>query len=122
MSQPKGVVNGYGSVVLLGQVRKWGWVDCSPPDTGKNFMGIEIGGYVLTDSADPLCPVKFRVTLECLTTGKKFEVSGYCYKEIVAALEQNQITIGNVTFAGQNLRSDRQPHLCRFRATIEVIK
>ncbi len=122
MGQSKAVILGYGPADLLTQVKKAGWVDYAPPDTGKNFVGFSIDGYVLADEPDPLCPVKFRLTLENLSTGTKFEVSGYCYKEIVPAIAAGVLTTGNVTFAGQYLSSNPRPHLCRFAATIEVIK
>lgn len=122
-NQPKTVIMGYGPADLLTQVKKCGWVDYAPPDTGKNFTGLTICGCVLIDPPDKLCSVKFRVTLENLSTGtKKFEVLGYCHKDIVPVMAANAITTGDLTFAEQNLQPTLRSHFCRFKATIEVIK
>ena len=68
---------GFGPADLLDGLRRAKWEPCIP--SGRNFDGMELGGYCLTDTPDDRCGARFRVTARNTRTGDAFVIDGYGY-------------------------------------------
>lgn len=112
----KVVIERYGPLDLVDRLRKSPWTACKP--SGKNFSGITIGRWVLTDTPDMLCSEKYRVTVETVPQGGKFTVEGYQSRDLFNDLRRDSRT---VTFAGCHLIDDYIGEVKAYRATIEHI-
>ncbi len=113
------VYEGYGPLDLIERVRKAGFVKCVPD--GQNFLGMNLGGYALTDTPDDLAPIKYRVTLAAVEAKDKFVVEGYCFKDLLLAVEKGEPVWGKTTFAGEELKDFPEVGTRLYRVTIEVI-
>lgn len=113
----KVVVPGFGPADLITRVRKSKWTPCLP--NGKNFQGFSLAdGYQITDSPDFLCSDKYRVTLENLSSGRKFSVVGFCYPDLISSFYMTN----EVEVDGEPLRHNYIKHYCRYRVTVEKLK
>ncbi len=112
----KEVIEGYGPAGLVEQVRKSVWRACAP--RGKNFTGIALAGYLLTDPSDAFCPVKFRVTLEEISEGDRFVVEGYNSENFLDTLRRREHP---TTFAGHRLLDAPNGNAKAYRATVERV-
>jgi hypothetical protein len=115
-SVEKEVIEGYGPPDLVERVRKAAWTACVP--SGKNFQGIVLGDYVLTDTPDEFCPVKFRVTLETVPRGDRFTVDGYHCRYLLDSIRKRSRP---TTFAGCCLSDAPIDDAKAYRATVEII-
>ena len=79
---------------------------------------MSLGGYALTDTPDDLCPVKYHVALEAVETGNKFIVEGYCFPDLLMAVEKGERP---TTFAGQILMKKSKKGTRFYRVTIEAV-
>jgi hypothetical protein len=112
----KVAVEGYGPPDLVERVSEAPWTVCIPE--GKNFSGIVLGEWVLTDTPDALCSEKYRVTLETVPRGAKCTVEGYQSRYLLDAIQTDSHPI---TFAGCCLLDDYSGEVKAYRATIERI-
>jgi hypothetical protein len=112
----KVVIERYGPPDLVDRLRKSPWTACKP--SGKNFCGIAIGRWVLTDTPDTLCADKYRITVETVPRGDKFMVEGYQSRDLFNDLQHDSRAI---TFAGCHLIDDYVGEVKAYRATIEHI-
>lgn len=84
--------------------------------SGKNFSGIVLGKWVLTDTPDALCSEKYRIILETVLQGDKFMVEGYQSRYLLNDIRRDSRSI---TFAGRYLIDDSIGEVKAYRATIE---
>ena len=110
----KVVIEGYGPPDSVDRVRKVPWTVCMP--SGKNFSGIAMGKWVLTDTPDALCSEKYRIILETVPQGDKFMVEGYQSRYLFDGIRMDSRSI---TFAGRYLIDDYIGKVNAYRATIE---
>ncbi len=116
------VIEGFGPTDLIEQVRKLGWMPCVP--SGKNFKGMSLGGYALTDPGDHLCPIRYEVTLETSGTEKteKLVIAGFSYRDLLMGVQEGEPTWGKTTFAGHELLKEEKPGTKLFKVTIKAVK
>jgi hypothetical protein len=112
----KAVLEGFGPPDLIARVKHAPWTACAP--SGKNFDGIVLGGRVLTDPPDELCPVKFRVTLETVPCGDRLIVEGYNARSLFDSMWKRPDLI---TFAGHCLSDIHRDRVTIYRATVEIV-
>ena len=112
----KVVIEKYGPLDLVDRLRKAPWTACMP--SGKNFSGIALGKWVLTDTPDVLCSEKYRVSLETVPRGDKFTVEGYQSRHLFDDVRRDSRAIA---FAGRYLIDDYIGEVKAYRATIERI-
>ena len=84
----------------------------------KNFSGIALGKWVLTDTPDALCSGKYRIILETVPQGDKFMVEGYQSRYLLDDIRRDSRSI---TFAGRYLLDDSIGEVKAYRSTIERI-
>jgi len=112
----KVMIEGYGPSDLVAQLRKAPWTACMP--SGKNFSGIALGKWVLTDIPDALCSEKYRITLETVPHGDKFMVEGYQSRYLLDDIQKDWRSIA---FAGRYLIDDYIGEVKAYRAMIESV-
>ncbi len=112
----KVMLEGYGPPDSVDRLRKASWTACVP--SGKNFSGIALGKWVLTDTPDALCSEKYRITWETVPQGDKFMVEGY---QSLYLLDDIRRDSRSITFAGRYLSEDYIGEVKAYRATIERI-
>jgi len=112
----KAMIEGYGPPDLVARVRNAAWSACVP--AGKNFEGLVVGSWVLTDTPDALCPVKFRVTLATVPRGDRLVVEGY---QAGAFLDRWQQRAYPPLFTGCCLGEAYVGEVKAYRATIERV-
>src|SRR5262245_14712122 len=110
----KVVVEGYGLLDLVERVRQTPWTACIP--VGKNFSGIVLGEWVLTDTPDVLYSEQYRITLETVPQGAKVTVEGYQSRYLLDEIRKDPHAL---TFAGSCLVDDYSGDVKAYRATIE---
>jgi len=112
----KVMIEGYGPPDSVDRLRKAPWTMCMP--SGRNFSGIALGKWVLTDTPDTLCSEKYRIILETVPQGDKFMVEGY---QSLYLFDDIRMDSRSITFAGRYLIDDCIGEVKAYRATIERI-
>lgn len=110
------VFEGYGPRDLIARLKQASWTACVP--SGKNFEEIVLGRWVLTDTPDELCPVKFRVTLETVPPRERFLIEGYNTRCFFDSMRKSPHLL---TFAGSCLCKAPLTEDNAYRATIETL-
>ena len=113
------VMEGYSPRDLIENLRKAPWISVIG---GKNFIGIDLGAFALTDTPDVHCPTKYRITVRQIPTGSQFQVEGFCCQDLLKhiANQSFSVTFDNRRLEDrtfENLRSDEDA----FKAIIEEI-
>ncbi len=116
-NNPKKIsIPGFGPADLITRIKKAKWVPCIP--SGTNFRGVSLGGYQLTNSKDFLCSAQYKVIVENLSTGRKFQVIGFGYDDLINIVQRT----GSVAVDGEILHKNYVKHYCRYCITVERIK
>lgn len=90
---------GFGPADLVSRLRSAPWVPCSPQ--GRNFEGMVLGEYCLTDTPDELCSVRFLVTVRNARTHETVIINGYCFPDLIMLLTRGH---GKTSFLGKALQ------------------
>lgn len=109
------VISGYTCPGMVEKLKEAEWTPCD--QNGKNFNGIGLGDWCLTDSPDELCPTQYLITVEEKGQDEVFNVSGYASLYVLRDIQKEDC---KNNLCGEHLKAETREGEVLYTLTVQA--